>query len=69
MKTIRCYDLKIDGEIDDTVLFVNEESVRNINKINGTDLHIRKRKDIEKIMNFYFEDFEEVEYKYELITK
>ena len=67
MKTIRCYDVIIDGEKDDTELFVNEESIRNINKIKGTNYHIRNVKDIVKIMNFYFEDFKEVEYKTELI--
>ena len=67
MKTIRCYDVIIDGEKDDTELFVNEESIRNINKIKGTNYHIRNVKDIVKIMNFYFEDFKEVEFKTELI--
>ena len=67
MKQIHCYDLIIDGEKDDTELWITEESIRNINKINGTNYHIRKVKDIVKIMDFYFEDFKEVEYKYELI--
>ncbi len=67
MKKIRCYDLIIDGEKDDTELFVSEENIRNINKIKGTNYHIRNVKDIVKIMNFYFEDFKEVEFKTELI--
>ena len=67
MKKIRCYDLIIDGEKDDTELFVSEENIRNINKIKGTNYHIRNVKDIVKIMDFYFEDFKEVEYKTELI--
>ena len=67
MKTIRCYDVIIDGEKDDSELFVNEESIRNINKIKGTNYHIRNVKDIVKIMNFYFEDFKDVEFKTELI--
>lgn len=67
MKKIRCYDLIIDGEKDDTELLINEESIRNINKINGTNYHIRNVEDIVKIMDFYFEDFKEVEYKTELI--
>ena len=67
MKTIKCYDLIIDGEKDDTVLFITEESIKNINKINGTNYHIRNWNDIGKINNFYFEDFKEVEFKTELI--
>ena len=67
MKTIKCYDLIIDGEKDDTVLFITEESIKNINKINGTNYHIRNWNDIGKIINFYFEDFVKVECSVDLI--
>lgn len=69
MKTLKIYDLIIDGEKDYTTIFLTEENIKNLNKICGTDLHIRKRKDTEKIMNFYFEDFKTVEYKSKLIDR